>query len=296
MLEVIIHESITPLKFHTRLLAFAQPLNTNLSTLAGIVSGAMGQSLLEAVDAAAAKTSLALVKADVGLSNVTNTSDTAKPVSTAQQNALNLKANLASPTLTGTPAAPTAVPGTNTTQIATTAFTAAAITAAAPSAQADASETISGILKLATQSDTDTGTDDFKAITPLKFHTRLLAFAQPLNTNLSTLASVVSGAMGRTLLTAADAATAKSSLTLVKADVGLGNVTNTSDVNKPVSTAQQTALNLKADLASPALSGVPTAPTAATSNNSTQLATTAFVQAVALSGSATPAEIDGGTP
>lgn len=33
--------------------------------------------------------------------------------------------------------------------------------------------------------------------------------------------------------------------TLDKASVGLGNVDNTSDVNKPVSTAQQTALNLK---------------------------------------------------
>ena len=37
-------------------------------------------------------------------------------------NALNLKANLASPALTGTPTAPTATTGTNTTQIATTAF------------------------------------------------------------------------------------------------------------------------------------------------------------------------------
>lgn len=39
----------------------------------------------------------------------------------------NLKANIASPTLTGTPAAPTAAPGTNTTQLATTAFVKAAI-------------------------------------------------------------------------------------------------------------------------------------------------------------------------
>ena len=36
--------------------------------------------------------------------------------------ALGLKAALASPTFTGTPAAPTAAPGTNTTQLATTAF------------------------------------------------------------------------------------------------------------------------------------------------------------------------------
>lgn len=43
------------------------------------------------------------------------------PISTATQTALDLKANLASPALTGTPTAPTAVGGTNTTQIATTA-------------------------------------------------------------------------------------------------------------------------------------------------------------------------------
>jgi hypothetical protein len=42
---------------------------------------------------------------------------------------LGLKATLASPALTGTPTAPTASPGTNTTQLATTAFVAAAIAA-----------------------------------------------------------------------------------------------------------------------------------------------------------------------
>jgi hypothetical protein len=62
-------------------------------------------------------------KSDVGLSNVDNTSDANKPVSTATQTALNLKANLDSPALTGTPTAPTASAGTNTTQVATTAFT-----------------------------------------------------------------------------------------------------------------------------------------------------------------------------
>jgi len=42
---------------------------------------------------------------------------------------------------------------------------------------------------------------------------------------------------------------------LVKSDVGLGNVDNTSDANKPVSTATQTALDLKAPLASPTFTG-----------------------------------------
>ncbi len=36
-------------------------------------------------------------------------------------------------------------------------------------------------------------------------------------------------------------------LEIDKSTVGLGNVDNTSDANKPVSTAQQAALDLKAD-------------------------------------------------
>jgi len=48
---------------------------------------------------------------------------------TTTTNALAAKAPLASPTLTGTPAAPTASAGTNTTQIATTAYVQAELTA-----------------------------------------------------------------------------------------------------------------------------------------------------------------------
>lgn len=55
------------------------------------------------------------------------------------------------------------------------------------------------------------------------------------------------GAFGLTLLGAVNLAAAKISLAYSKADIGLGNVDNTSDVNKPVSTAQQTALDLKLD-------------------------------------------------
>lgn len=87
--------------------------------LDGIATGAQ----VNTVTSVASKTgAVTLVKGDVGLGNVDNTTDTAKPVSTAQQTALNLKADLASPALTGTPTAPTATVGTNTTQVATTAF------------------------------------------------------------------------------------------------------------------------------------------------------------------------------
>ena len=60
--------------------------------------------------------------------------------------------------------------------------------------------------------------------------------------------------------------------------VGLSNVDNTADIDKPVSSAQQTALNLKANLASPVFTGVPIAPTASTGTNTSQLATTAYVR------------------
>lgn len=46
------------------------------------------------------------------------------------QSVLTGKAPIASPTFTGTPAAPTAAPGTNTTQLASTAFVKAAVDAA----------------------------------------------------------------------------------------------------------------------------------------------------------------------
>jgi hypothetical protein len=72
-----------------------------------------------------------LVKGDVGLGNVDNVADLSKPISTATQSALDLKAPLASPTLTGTPAAPTATAGTNTTQLATTAFVTGAVSTSA---------------------------------------------------------------------------------------------------------------------------------------------------------------------
>ncbi len=68
-----------------------------------------------------------ITKAQVGLGNVDNTSDVDKPVSTATNTALALKANIASPAFTGTPSAPTATAGTNTTQIATTAFVKTAV-------------------------------------------------------------------------------------------------------------------------------------------------------------------------
>lgn len=64
-------------------------------------------------------------------------------------------------------------------------------------------------------------------------------------------------------ITAAGTITLGVNAATLKTHLALGNVTNTSDANKPVSTAQQTALDLKANLVSPSFTtpalGTPTA-------------------------------------
>jgi hypothetical protein len=73
-----------------------QPLDSDLTTIAGLDSATAGALTTDGSGwirktYAQLKTALSLVKADVGLGNVDNTADTAKPVSTAQQTALDLK-------------------------------------------------------------------------------------------------------------------------------------------------------------------------------------------------------------
>ncbi len=80
-----------------------------------------------------------------GLATKANTSHThAQADITNLTSDLALKAPLASPTLTGTPAAPTAAPGTNTTQVATTAFVTAAVAAVGGFTAASAAEIWAG--------------------------------------------------------------------------------------------------------------------------------------------------------
>jgi hypothetical protein len=107
-------------------LAAKQPLDTDLTTIAGLT--ATTDNFMVAVASAWASRTVAQVKTTLVLNNVDNTTDAGKPVSTAQQTALDLKANLASPTFSGTPSLPTGTTATtqsaadSSTKLATTAF------------------------------------------------------------------------------------------------------------------------------------------------------------------------------
>lgn len=79
-------------------------------------------------------------------------------------------------------------------------------------------------------------------------------------------------AAGMTLFKAADVAAQKAAL-------GLDAVDNTSDADKPISTATQNALAAKAPVNNAALTGSPTAPTPDSGSDGTQIATTEWVRA-----------------
>ncbi len=139
------------------------------------------------VQSVAGKTgTVTLVKADVGLGNVDNTADSAKPVSSATQTALDAKQD-------------TSAKG-----------------------QSNGYASLDGS-SLVPRSQLGTGTADSTKVL-LGNGTWATPAAAPVQ-SVASKTGVVS---------------------LVKADVGLGNVDNTADSAKPVSTATQTALDAKA--------------------------------------------------
>lgn len=74
-------------------------------------------------------------------------------------------------------------------------------------------------------------------------------------TSSAELAGVISDESGSGSLVFGTSPTITTPTGIIKSDVGLGNVDNTSDANKPVSTAQQNALDLKLDLDGGTMSG-----------------------------------------
>lgn len=115
-------ENITGVKTYTASPVVPTPVNpTDAANKAYVDANAgTGGGTGGAVSSVAGRTgAVTLTKSDVGLANVDNTADANKPLSTAAQNALALKAPLASPTFTGTVTVPTPV---NATDAATRAF------------------------------------------------------------------------------------------------------------------------------------------------------------------------------
>ena len=232
-----------------------------------------------------------ITKSDVGLSNVDNTSDVNKPVSTAQTAAIEAAKNRANHT--GTQSADTIVDGTTNKVFTATEKT-----------------KLSGIATGATANDTDANLKNRANHTGTQTASTISDFASAADARITnaagdTIASLVGGkvptsqipsvalsqvftAANQTamlaldtqegdivirsdqsktyvrnsgtagtmadyteLATPTDAVTSVNGQTgivvLGKADVGLGNVDNTADADKPISSATQTALNGKAN-------------------------------------------------
>jgi hypothetical protein len=174
---------------NTSAISAKQPLDADLTTIAGI-SPANNDVLQRKSGAwtnrtpAQLKTDLALAKGDVGLGNVDNTADTAKPVSTATQTALDLKAPLASPTFTGT------VAGVTKTHVGL--------------GNVDNTSDVNKPVSTATQTALDG--------------------KQPVDSDLTAIAALTTTSYGRSLLTGADAAATRTAIGVAAAVAGLVNV------------------------------------------------------------------------
>ena len=178
-----------------------------------------------------------LTKIDVGLANVDNTSDANKPISSAQatvntakEDKVNKGAASGYASLDGSGKVPTAqlpdsVVGASVYQ---GAWNASTNTPTIPAA-AVGNKGYYYVVSVA-------GTTNISGITSWAVGDQLISngTAWEKIPNVDSVTSVA----GRT-----------GAVVLTKTDVGLANVDNTSDANKPVSTAQQTALNLKQDTA-----------------------------------------------
>jgi hypothetical protein len=191
----------------------------------------------------------AVTAAQVGLALVDNTADADKPLSGPQAAALALKAAIASPALTGTPSAPTAVLGTATTQLATTEFVASAINALPTENTADdlalhLADHANPHLVTKAQVGLDAADNTSDATKPVSGPQQ--AAINAANSNIATVA-------GELDLHEANTANPHS---VTKAQLGLGSVDNTSDANKPVSAAQQTAINVASAAAAAAQSDI----------------------------------------
>ena len=218
-----------------------------------------------------------LTKASVGLGNVDNTSDASKPISTATQIALDAKQNkltagdnitLTGDTISATDTTYTA--GTNISisddnAISVTGLTKASVGLGNVDNTSDANKPISNATQSAlnAKQDTLTSGDNISidgnkiSVTGVYTSTQVDGLLANKANNSTTLAgygitdanisdgTITLGENSITPLTANSTIPADKITGLTKASVGLGNVDNTSDANKPISTATQAALDTK---------------------------------------------------
>jgi hypothetical protein len=181
---------------------------------------------------------IVLDKSDVGLSNVDNTSDTNKPLSTATVTALSGKVNT--------------VAGKDLSDENYTAAEKSKLSGIAAGAEVNVNAdwaASSGDAQILNKPTTVAGYNitDAATITGATFSGAISA------TNLSGTNTGDQNLSG--LAVKANNLSDLTNSTTARTNLALGNVDNTSDANKPVSTAQQTALNLKANLSGATFSG-----------------------------------------
>ena len=95
-----------------------------------------------------------------------------------------------------------------------------------------------------------------------------------------TIGGSSAGAITGTTITATNFVIGSASINETELEILDGATLTTTELNyvDGVTSSIQTQINTKAPLASPSLTGIPTAPTAASNTNTTQIATTAYVQ------------------
>ena len=235
--------------------------NTEIQYLNGVTSAIQDQldDKLESATAASTYapiesptftgTVAGITKAMVGLGNVNDSADMDKPISTATQAELDLKAPLANPTFTGTVTLPA---GTVTSgmiadgtiaNVDISSSAAIAWTKIAPSSSVSAEELghLDGVTSsIQTQIDSKLSTADASSTYQQKV-------ANVSDTEISYLNGVTGGIQDQIDLKAPiESPTFTGTVSgVTKSMVGLANVDNTSDEDKPVSDATQTALDAK---------------------------------------------------